>query len=108
MAAILDFNRKWIIFRLPPYLKLKILLKTMFLPSFMLVPQKAVFFDMLQLSAGLLELYQNLLWAVVRFFGNGPSPRFAYQWPDNMKMYKKAKCHHYIPCGSRVMIIFTN
>ena len=53
MAAILDFNRKWIFFRLPPYLKLKILLKTMFVPSFMLVPQKAVFFDILQLSAGL-------------------------------------------------------
>ena len=53
MAAILDFNRKWIFFRLPPYLKLKILLKTMFLPSFMLVPQKAAFFDILQLSAGL-------------------------------------------------------
>ena len=55
MAAILDFNRKWIFFRLPPYLKLKILLKTMFVPSFMLVPQKAVFFDILQLSAGLAE-----------------------------------------------------
>ena len=55
MAAILDFNRKWIFFGLPPYLKLKILLKTMFVPSFMLVPQKAVFFDILQLSAGLLE-----------------------------------------------------
>ena len=54
MAAILDFNRKWIFFRLPSYLKLKILLKTMFVPSFMLVPQKAVFFDILQLSAGLL------------------------------------------------------
>ena len=56
MAAILDFNRKWIFFRLPPYLKLKILLKTMFVPSFMLVPQKAVFFDILQLSAGLIDL----------------------------------------------------
>ena len=55
-AAILDFNRKWIFFRLPPYLKLKILLKTMFVPSFMLVPQKAVFFDILQLSAGLYGL----------------------------------------------------
>ena len=56
MAAILYFNRKWIFFRLPPYLKLKILLKTMFVPSFMLVPQKAVFFDILQLSAGLIGI----------------------------------------------------
>ena len=54
MADILDFNRKWIFFRLPPYLKLKILLKTIIVPSFMLVPQRAVFFDILQLSAGLL------------------------------------------------------
>ena len=49
----MDFNRKWIFFGLPPYLKLKILPQTMFVPSFMLVPQKAVFFDILQLSAGL-------------------------------------------------------
>ena len=55
MAAILDFNRKWIFFGLPPYLKLKILPQTMFVPSFMLVPQKAVFFDILQLSAGLVQ-----------------------------------------------------
>ena len=53
VAAILDFNRKWIFFGLPPYLKLKILQQTKFVPSFMLVPQKAVFFDILQLSAGL-------------------------------------------------------
>ena len=53
MAAILDFNRKWIFFRLPHYLKLKILLKTMSVPCFMLVPQKAVFVEILQLSAGL-------------------------------------------------------
>ena len=55
MAAILDFNRKWIFFRLPSYLKLKILLKTMFVPNFLLVPQKAVFFDIWQLSAGLIS-----------------------------------------------------
>ena len=34
--------------------------------------------------------------------------RFAYQWLDNVKMYKKAKCDPNIPVGSRVMSIFTN
>ena len=74
MAAILDFNRKWMFFRLPPYLKLKILLKTMFVLSFMLVPKKTVFFDILQLSAGLLIsiIYLNIFWYLLVLCVNLP------------------------------------
>ena len=41
MAAILVFNRKWIFFRLPLCLNLKIL----FVPSFMLVPSHRTIFE---------------------------------------------------------------
>ena len=34
-------------------------------------------------------------------------PRFAYKLPDNVIMYKLAKCDQNIPRGSRVMSIFT-
>ena len=36
-----------------------------------------------------------------------PRHRFAYQWPDNAKMYKYAKFDQNIPYGSRVMSIST-
>ena len=38
---------------MPPYLKSNILLQAALMPSFMLVPQIAILFDILQLSAGL-------------------------------------------------------
>ena len=34
------------------------------------------------------------------------SPRFAYQWLDNVKINKYAKYDPNIPCGSRVMSFF--
>ena len=37
-----------------------------------------------------------------------PCHRFAYQYLDNVKMYKQAEFDPNIPSGSRVMSIFTN
>ena len=37
-----------------------------------------------------------------------PRHRFAYQCLHNVKMYKYAKFDKNIPCGSRVMSVFTN
>ena len=34
-------------------------------------------------------------------------PRFANQWPDNVKVYKYATFYYNIPCCSRVKKIFT-
>ena len=36
-----------------------------------------------------------------------PEKSFAYQFLDNVKMYKYKKFDHNMPCGSRIMSIFT-
>ena len=44
-------------------------------------------------------------------FSVKPRPRCeyrGYQWPDNFKMHTYAKSDQNIPCGSKIMSIFTN
>ena len=61
---------------------------------------------MLEQSASVLALGvvgRGRVGAAVEFSAK-PHPRYAHQWTDNVKM----KFDPSIPCGSRVMIIFTN
>ena len=56
------------------------------------------------------ELQGFLLTAISWLDGCSAKPRhrFVYQWPDIVKMYELARFDQTIPCGSRVMSIFTN
>ena len=59
MSAIFD-NRKWVYFRSPPCLKLKILLQTMFVPRFMLVPSHRTILEQSQVAIYSKNIYANL------------------------------------------------
>ena len=58
MSAIFD-NRKWIYLRSPPCLKLTILLQTMFVPSFMLVPSHRTILEQSQIAIYSKNIYAN-------------------------------------------------